>query len=236
MNIPLLLAAGLAAGAVNAIAGGGSLITFPALIAAGLPPVTANVSNSIAATGGYVASVAGSWRDLDRSRALRLIPTALAGAGVGCAVLLNTPESAFEAVVPFLVLAASLALLVPRREATGTHPAVVHLTVFGLSTYAGYFGAAVGVMLLAGLSLTLADKLTRINALKNVISASTGLTTALIFGVFAHVHWGAVALLLPATVIGGYLGARLARRIPARVLRAFVVVFGVAIAGWLFVR
>ncbi|MEV6525747.1 sulfite exporter TauE/SafE family protein [Longispora sp. NPDC051575] len=236
MNVPLLLTAGLAAGAVNAIAGGGSLITFPALIAAGLSPVTANVSNSIAATGGYLASVAGSWKDLDRKKAARLIPTALAGAAVGCAVLLNTPAAAFEAVVPFLVLAASLALLVPKKEARETHPAVLHLTIFGLSTYAGYFGAAVGVMLLAGLSLTLADKLTRVNALKNVISATTGLATAAIFGIFASVNWGAVALLLPATIIGGYLGARLARRVPAKVLRACVVVFGITIAAWLLFR
>jgi uncharacterized membrane protein YfcA len=221
---------------VNAIAGGGSLITFPALVAAGLSPFAANVTNSIAVCPGYLASVVGSWRDLDRQLAIRLVPAAMLGAATGCVLLLSTPTEAFETVVPFLVLAASLALLLPRRQTTVTHPVVLHGTVFGIAIYGGYFGAALGVLLLAGLSLVLAEALNRINATKNVISLVSGLTSAVVFGLFGPVHWGAVALLAPATILGGYLGAALARKIPIPALRAGVVVFGAGVAGWLLIR
>ncbi|WP_018349480.1 sulfite exporter TauE/SafE family protein [Longispora albida] len=236
MNVPLLLGAGLAAGVVNAIAGGGSLITFPALLAAGLPPVAANVTNSIAVCPGYLASVAGSWRDLPGRVAWGLVPAALAGTAAGCALLLLGPESTFEGVVPFLVLGASLALLVPKKESRTAHPAVTHALVAGISVYGGYFGAALGVMMIAGLSFALAEPLRRISALKNVTSLVSGLTTAVVFGLFAPVDWLAVAVVAPAAIVGGFAGAKAARRIPARILRAAIVGFGVLVSGWLFLR
>lgn len=243
----LLLAAGLAAGTVNAVAGGGSLITFPALIAIGLPPVPANVSNSVAVCPGYLSSVAGSRRDLpERRRLLPLIPTAIVGAGAGCALLLVTPARAFELVVPFLVLAATavLAFQTQLRRLVG-HPrelsrrrrTVTLQVMVGLgAVYGGYFGAALGVMLVAGLALVLDETLARVNAIKNLLSALVGLTTVVVFATFGPVNWAAVAVLAPATIVGGYAGARLARRLPPVVLKTVIVAFGTAIGLLLLYR
>ncbi|MEV0156156.1 sulfite exporter TauE/SafE family protein [Micromonospora sp. NPDC050686] len=243
----LLLAAGLAAGTVNAVAGGGSLITFPALLAVGLPPVSANVSNSVAVSPGYLASVAGSRMDLPRGRTLwSLLPTAVLGAVAGCVLLLVTPARAFELVVPFLVLGATAVLafqdplrrlvghpaeLSPRRRAVTAQAMVAVCTVYG-----GYFGAAVGVMLVAGLALVLDATLTRVTAIKNLLSAVVGLTTVVVFALFGPVNWAAAAVVAPATLIGGYLGARLVRRLPPVVLKTMIVVFGTVIGLYLLWR
>jgi len=238
----LLIAAGLGAGGVNALAGGGSLVTYPALLAVGLPPVAANVTNSVAVSPGYVASVAGSRADLpgQRRRLLGLLPTAVVGSAAGCALLLVTPERAFELVVPFLVLAASASLAVKERiqRLTGraTGPAVPHLTVGLGAVYGGYFGAALGVMLVAALSVVFADTLPRISAAKNVISSVVGLVTVAAFAAFGPVNWAAAAVVAPAALTGGYVGARLARRLPPALWRAGIVVFGVAIGLLLLVR
>jgi hypothetical protein len=240
-EVGLLVVAGLAAGAVNAIAGGGSLITFPTLIAIGLPPVAANVTNSVAVCPGYLSSVVGSRADLGgRRRRLRaILPTSVVGALIGCGLLLATPARAFEVVVPFLVLGAAATLafqkrlrdvvghpraLEPRRQAV-----TVQVVVFVGSIYGGYFGAALGVMLVAALGLVLDESLNRINALKNVLSATAGVVTVAIFAIFGPVNWAAALTLAPATIIGGYAGARLARRLPASLLRALIVAFGTAI-------
>ena len=241
VEVVLLIVAGLAAGAVNAIAGGGSLITFPTLIAIGLPPVAANVTNSIAVCPGYLSSVVGSRADLGgQGRWLRtLIPTCVVGAVLGCGLLLGTPARAFEVVVPFLVLAAAATLAFqrrlrnlvghPRTVAARRQAVTVHAVVFVGAIYGGYFGAALGVILVAALALVLDESLNRINALKNVLSATAGVVTVVVFAIFGPVHWGAALTLAPATVIGGYAGARLARRLPAPLLRALIVAFGTVI-------
>ena len=247
-HVLLLVVAGLAAGTVNAIAGGGSLITFPSLIAVGLPSVAANVTNSVAVCPGYVSSVLGSRADLrGQGRRVRtIVPTALVGSVGGCALLLLTPARAFEIVVPFLVLAAAATLafqerlrglvghpraLSPRRQAI-----TLQAVVFGGAIYGGYFGAALGVMFVAALALILDEPLNRINALKNVLSATVGLVTIVVFAIFGPVHWGAVLTVAPATIIGGYAGARLARRLPSRVLKITIVSFGTAIGLVLLYR
>jgi uncharacterized protein len=247
-HILLLVAAGVAAGVVNAIAGGGSLITFPTLIAIGLPTVDANVTNSVSVFPGYVSSVAGSRADLagQGQRLRATVPTSIVGAVAGCALLLLTPARAFELVVPFLVLgaAATLAFQQRLRNLVG-HPRALsprrrtitlHGVVFVGAIYGGYFGAALGVMYVAALALILDESLNRINALKNVLSAAVGLVTVVVFTIFAPIHWGAALTLAPATVVGGYAGARLARRLPARVLRAIIVTFGTAIGLVLLYR
>jgi uncharacterized membrane protein YfcA len=249
-DVVLLVAAGLAAGTVNAIAGGGSLVTFPALLATGLPSVAANVTNSVAVFPGYVGSVAGSRRDLldlaeveGRRRLLALLPTTVVGTGIGCALLLLTPGRAFDVVVPFLVLGAAAVLAFQDRlKATLTSPhkrrgpAWMHLMVGVGSVYGGYFGAALGVMLVAALGLVLDASIARVSALKNVISAVVGFITLLVFAAFGPVNWVDVAILAPATVTGGYVGARVARRLPARVLKSLIVTFAGVVGIVLLVR
>ncbi|TQS44518.1 sulfite exporter TauE/SafE family protein [Cryptosporangium phraense] len=240
-NVALLLVAGLAAGAVNAIAGGGSLLTFPALIATGLPSIAANVTNSVSVTPGYLSSVWGSREDLtnQRKRAMALVPLAILGGVGGCVLLLVTPADVFEFVAPFLVLAATAVLgLQPRLQKIVGHPAALSskkqtatmatLTLLG-AAYGGYFGAALGVVLVAVLALVLDEKLQRINALKNVLSATIGLVTVAVYAIFGPVSWVGVAIVAPATVAGGYLGARLARKLSAKALRATIVTFGTTI-------
>jgi uncharacterized membrane protein YfcA len=197
---------------------------------------------------GYVCSVVGSRADLaGQGRRLRsIVPTSVVGAVAGCALLLLTPARAFELVVPFLVLGAAATLafqqrlrglvghpraLSPRRRAI-----TLQSVVFGGAIYGGYFGAALGVMYVAALALILDESLNRINALKNVLSAAVGLVTVVVFAIFAPIHWGAALTLAPATVVGGYAGARLARRMPARVLRTIIVSFGTAIGLVLLYR
>ncbi|AEV82448.1 permease [Actinoplanes sp. SE50] len=247
-HILLLVVAGVAAGGVNAIAGGGSLITFPSLIAAGLPSVDANVTNSVSVFPGYVSSVAGSRADLagQERRVRSVLPAAVLGSVGGCALLLSTPGRVFEVIVPFLVLgaAATLAFQERLRGLVG-HPrgmparraaVILQAVVFVGAVYGGYFGAALGVMYVAALALVLDEPLKRINALKNVLSATVGLVTVLVFAFFADVHWAAVATLAPATVVGGYAGARLARRLPATVLKYLIVTFGTTIGLILLYR
>ncbi|GAB3507325.1 sulfite exporter TauE/SafE family protein [Phytohabitans suffuscus] len=225
--------AGLGAGTVNAIAGGGSLITFPALIAAGLAPVPANVTNSVAVSPGYVGSVVGSRADLPRERVRALVPIAVLGGFAGCALLLATPQRAFEVVVPFLVLGAAAVLAFqdrlrrlvghPRHMAPRRHTAALYALTAAGGVYGGYFGAALGVMLVAGLALLLDERLARINALKNLLSAVIGAATVVAYAAFGPVDWVGVAVIAPATLLGGYAGSRLARRLPSAVLKAVIV-------------
>jgi len=248
MDILLLIIAGLAAGVVNAIAGGGSLITFPALIAVGLPSVDANVTNSVSVFPGYVSSVVGSRADLHGQvpRVRVLVPGTLVGAAGGCALLLLTPAKAFELVVPFLVLGAAAMLLFqdqlrglvghPRTMSPRRRAIALQAVAFVGAVYGGYFGAALGVMYVAALALVLEEPLRRINALKNVLSACVGLVTVVVFATFAPIHWGYVLAIAPATVVGGYLGAGIARRLPARVLKYTIVAFGTAIGLILLYR
>jgi uncharacterized membrane protein YfcA len=249
-DILVLLLAGFAASVVNALAGGGSLITFPSLVALGMPPVAANVTNSVGVSPGYVGSVVGSRRDLAdlaRSRGrvelLALLPTAIVGTAAGCAILLNTPERAFEVVVPFLVLGATAALAfqqrlraLPRTRRPRRNAVALHAVVGFGCVYGGYFGAALGVLLVAALGLVLDESLRHITALKNAISAVSGLTTVVAFAAFGPVDWSAVAVLVPATMAGGYAGARLVTRLPARVLRALIVIVGTVVGAILLAR
>jgi uncharacterized membrane protein YfcA len=252
-HVALLLVAGLAAGTVNAVAGGGSLITFPALLAIGLPAKAANFTNSVAVSPGYLASVYGSRADLEalaarrgRGAILRLLPTTVVGAVLGCLLLKATPAGTFEMIVPFLVLAATGVLAFQQRlRAVVGHPAelsarrsavTLHLMVGLGAVYGGYFGAALGVMLVAGLGLVLDETLARVSALKNVVSAVAGLVTVLIFALFGTVDWAAVLAIVPAAAGGGYLGARLARRLPPSVLRTIIVIFGLVVGLYLLIK
>ncbi|MEV4466519.1 sulfite exporter TauE/SafE family protein [Micromonospora echinofusca] len=243
----LLAAAGVATGAFNAVAGGGSLISFSALIAAGVPPLPAKLTSTVAVFPGNLASVAGGYRDLPPRRDVRrILPAAVLGGVAGSVLLLVTPNRVFDAIVPFLVLAASAVLGLQdrldglvRRSALRRgreHPAALQVSVALGGLYGGYIGAGFGIVLVAGLALLQHEPLTRTVATKNLLSAVISFTAVVLFVVFGTVNWAGVAILAPATVVGGYAGARLLRRLPGGLLRAAVVAFGVAFGLFLLGR
>lgn len=242
----MLLAAGVASGAVNAVAGGGSLLLFPALLAVGFPPLAANVTNSIIQCPGYVGLALGSRRELrsQRDRVLSTTGVAVAGSLLGSLLLLELSTEVFDAVVPALVALASVLLGVqpwlsrwigePQPDAPDRR-AFLLPAVFFAAIYGGYFGGALGVILIAVLAVAAHDDLRRINAVKGVLSLIISVVSVVVFAIGAPVDWLAVGLLAPTTLIGGFLGAKLAGRLPAPVLRVAVVVVGLAVSIYLFV-
>ena len=253
-DLVLVAVAGFVAGGINALAGGGSLVLFPVLLSTGMSPLVANVTNTVAAWPGTAGGVLG-YVPVLRGRVRRLVPLAIAGglgSALGCLLLLTLPGSALDVVVPVLVLAASVLLaLQPRltawvdgRGGGGAAPqdargrsgprSLVALGAAGV--YGGYFGGAMGVVLLAALSLTTRDDLRRLNADKSALSLVDCSVGVLAFALFGPVEWAAVLVAAPTGLAGGYLGARLARRVDERVLRTVVVAVGVAVAAWLAVR
>lgn len=247
--VDLLISAGVAllAGGINSVAGGGSLILFPTLVALGLGTVEANVTNSVVQWPGYLGGVAGFRNEYagQRGRIIRFGVVASLGGTAGSVLLLTTPSEAFDVVVPVLVLLASLMLAVQplvttrlkRAEDTGEHrdPAWLYLALFLAAVYGGYFGGALGVILIGVLGIAL-HRLKLANALKSVLSAVTATISLVIFAIFGPVHWVVVAVAAPAALVGGFLGARIATRIPTTPLRVFIVCFGVAVSIYLFIR
>jgi hypothetical protein len=235
-----IFAAGGAAGAINAIVGSGTLITFPVLLAFGYPPVTANVSNTIGLVPGSISGVHGYRRELTGQgrRAAWLGVASGAGGIAGALLLLALPASAFKAIVPVFIAAALVLVVVQpwlTRRLAGRHHhplgfrGALPAFLFVVGVYGGYFGAAQGILLLALLGLALAEPLQRINALKNVLAGLTNLIAGVVFVLAAqHVVWSVAALLAGGSVLGGQLGARIGRRLPAAVLRGVVVAVGVA--------
>jgi uncharacterized membrane protein YfcA len=247
--VDLLLVAGVAllAGAINSIAGGGSLILFPTLVALGMGTIPANVTNSVAQWPGYLGSVAG-FRDEytgQRGRLIRFGVVAALGGITGSVLLLTTPSEAFDVVVPVLVLLASLLLAVQplitarlkkdEHEGAARDPVWLYVALFLATVYGGYFGGALGVILVAVLGVGL-HRLKLANALKSAISAVTATVTVVIFGIFGPVDWLVVAVAAPATLVGGFLGAKVATRIPTTPLRVLIVTFGLLVSVYLFVR
>ncbi len=236
-QLALLSGAAFAAGAVNAVAGGGSLVSFPALLAVGYPSVAANVTNMIAVTPGYASGSTAYHAEL-RGQGRRLRDLALvtaAGTAVGIAILLVAPAGAFEAVVPFLVLLACallavqpvLARVVTRRAHAGHG---LRGATFAAAIYGGYFGAGLGIMLLAVLEAFLEDDLQRLNALKGVLSLVVALVAGVLVAALGPVAWIPALLMAAANAVGGWVGGRTARRLPATALRWGIVAFGVAVA------
>lgn len=243
-EIALLGGAGFLAGAVNAVAGGGSLISFPALLAVGQPAVTANVTNAVAVVPGYLGGTVGYRRELQgqRRRATGLAATNIIGAVCGAILLLVSSEKLFKAIVPFLVLfsAALLAAQPALKKLTrgprggGEHTVRLHAMNFGAAVYGGYFGAGLGIMLLAVLELSIDDELQRLNALKGLLSLVIGLVAAAYFAIFGPVQWDAAAVMAVTSLGGGQAGVLVARRLDDRVLRWVVVAFGTAVGIALF--
>jgi uncharacterized membrane protein YfcA len=231
-----IFAAGLAAGTINAAVGSGTLITFPTLLAFGYPPVLANVSNNIGLVPGGVSGVYGYRRELGGQgrRIARLVPASVAGGVVGAVLLLVLPGSVFKRVVVVLIVIALILVLAQPwlarrlgdRHGERTGPLLVGC-VFAVGVYGGYFGAAQGIMLLAILGLALDDDLQRINAVKVVLAGLVNLVSGVIFAFAAHVSWDAAGLIAVGSIIGGVLGARYGRRLPAPALRLVIIAVGI---------
>lgn len=246
-GIIILAVSALLAGAINAVAGGGTLLTFPALIAVGFNPVTANVTNTVALVPGYIGGIAGYRRELDgqRARIRKLLPVAFLGSLIGAVILLTTSDRVFQALVPVFVLAAAVLLLlqpmIQRRLSTldaetGEHTRHDHdlatiIGVFLAAIYGGYFGGVLGVILLAVLGITLSDHLQQVNALKTVLQFSINIIAVVIFVIWGPVQWWTVLLMAPLTLIGGWIGARFARGLHPDLLRRSVGIYGIVCAA-----
>lgn len=231
--------AGIAAGMINTIVGSGTLVTFPTLLAVGLPPVTANVSNALGLVPGSLSGAWGYRRELrgQGRRMLWLAPATTLGAIVGALLLLRLPSAAFDAIVPALIaLGVLLVVIGPwlnrrlaarRTGAARERSPWVWAGVLGTGVYGGYFGAAQGVLLMAIFGIGIDDDVQRHNALKNVLSALVNAIAALIFIIVAHIDWTVAGLLAVGSALGGQLGATIGRRLPPLVLRVVIVVVGV---------
>jgi uncharacterized protein len=243
LEFGFLVLAGIGAGLTGSIAGLASLISYPALLATGLPPVTANVTNTVALVLNSVGSVSASRPEL-RSQSRRLLPLAVAavlGGALGAVLLLLTPPGAFERIVPFLIAAASAAILVQRpprelaAEGARHHPGHddpwwLTFGTFAIGIYGGYFGAAAGVLLLAMYLLGTGEGLPRGNAMKNVVLGVANAVAAVGFIVFASIAWSAALPLAIGLFMGGRLGPRVVRRAPQTALRRVIAVAGLGLA------
>jgi uncharacterized membrane protein YfcA len=239
-RVVFLSVAGIAAGIANGVAGGGTFITFPTLLALGIPPLQANVSSTV----GLVPSMLGGVRvfrsELTAHRVTlrRLIPASVVGSGVGTALLLTGSAQTFRSVVPWLIGAATLLFaLAPaitralaRRHPAGadihSHPRALAIGVFVASIYGGYFGAGLGIVLLAVLALSLPDDIYTLQGLRIALGLLINALAALIFLVRGHLALVAVVVLLVSTFVGGWLGAHLMRKLPPLVVRVIVIAIG----------
>ena len=237
-----ILLAGVAAGTINTVVGSGTLITFPTLLAFGIPPVTANVSNTIGLVPGTLSGAIGYRRELvgQRSRLLRLGPASLLGGIVGAVLLLVLPDEAFSAIVPVLILLGCVLVVfqpriskavAARHEAGGGLPDHgawwVWPTVLLTGVYGGYFGAAQGVLLMAVLGIGVPETLQRSNATKNVLALLVNGIAAVIFIAVADVDWAVAGLIAAGSIVGGQIGATWGRRLPPLGLRIVIVIVGV---------
>lgn len=258
VDAALVLLAGVAAGAMNAVVGAGTVVTFPTLLALGVPPVVANVSNTVGLVPGSVAAAYGFRATLvGRARiVVRLVVASAAGGVAGGALLLALPSSTFEVLVPVLLLVAGVlaavqprvaAAVARRRDAKrlrqgGADGTVVGATplllgaVVATGVYGGYFGAAQGVILLAVLGIFIGGRMSEVNGIKNILAGVANLVSAILFVLVAEVDWRVAALVAVGATIGGGLGGRYGRALPSDVLRALVVAVAFAAAVWQFAK
>ncbi len=236
----LVFLAGIGAGTINTVVGSGTLLTFPVLLAVGLPSVTANVSNTMGLAPGGLSGVLGYRQELQgqRRRAIILGAASITGGIVGAVLLLTLPAAAFDSIVPVLIgIGVVLVIVGPRLSrwlaargrTTGTSVTpLLWVLVLLTGVYGGYFGAAQGVLLMAIMGLLLNDSMQRLNGMKNLLALFVNSVAALVFLFTAHVDWTAALLIALGSVIGGLLGARVGRRLSPAALRAVIVVVGVA--------
>jgi uncharacterized protein len=237
-TVMLLVGAGICAGLSGSIAGLASLFSYPALLAVGLPPLTANVTNAVSLIFSTVGSVFGSrveLRDRGRRRLRTYLATAVSGGLTGAVLLLTTPADTFEYVVPFLIAGASIAVVLPRRPHgddtdIGNDPRWLVPAIFGVGLYGGYFGAAAGTLLLALLLLATTDSLAVCNAVKNLVLGAANGVAAVLFAITAHVDWAAVVPLSLGLLVGSTAGPWVVRHAPVGPLRWLIALAGLGLA------
>lgn len=248
----LIAVVGVWAGMINTIVGSGTLVTFPTLVALGYPPLTATTSNAIGLAPGTISGAVGYRAELrgQYGRLVRFGAVSFAGAVCGTVLLLSLPPDAFETIVPALVgLAVVLVIVQPRvsrwvlsrREAkqqgSGPGSTVLLVTlIFLVGIYGGYFTAAQGVMLIAIMGMLLDEPIQRLNGIKNVLAAVVNVVAGTIYAFIAPISWPVVALLAGGSIVGGWLGAHLGRKLRPIVLRIVIVIVGVAAMVQLILR
>ncbi|MEV0086810.1 sulfite exporter TauE/SafE family protein [Saccharopolyspora sp. NPDC050642] len=241
LELALLVVVGFLSGAINAVAGGGSLLVFPALLATGMSPLVANVTNSVAQGPGFVGAAISQRKDLTGTpRRVWLTTVAAAvGSALGCALLMVLPGKVFDAVVPALVglSAVLMAFQNTIRKWLGTpgedapdRTVLLTVGIFLASIYGGYFGGARSVILIAILVLAATDTMRRLNALKSWLGMIGSAVTLVVYALIAPVDWIAVLMLVPTTVLGGFIGGKLAQKLPSNLLRYLVVVIAAGVA------
>jgi hypothetical protein len=250
LNELLILFAALVAGFINAIAGGGTLVSFPTLLALGIPPVVANVTNTVALVPGTIGGMWSQRKDFrsQYGRLLRLLPVSVAGGIVGGLLLLNTKESAFRNLIPFLILGATLLLgfqvqiknwVISRigHAHTEHHNPVIMLSlVFVAAIYGGYFGAGLGVILMAVLGLVTDDSLVRLNFLKQALGFAVNLSAAIYFAFSGKVDWMIAFIMIFGSLTGGLIGGKVAGKLKPEILRWVVVSAGLIAATAFFLN
>ncbi|MBK8051432.1 MAG: sulfite exporter TauE/SafE family protein [Anaerolineales bacterium] len=250
LDFVLAALAAMAAGAVNAIAGGGTLISFPVLTAIGIPAIAANITNTVALTPGYLGATMAQKEDLagQRRRMKMLIPAAALGGIAGALLLVNTQEKVFRELIPYLILLASFLLAIQdpvrkwlaRRAKEGKHIQLSEwwttVPIFVAAIYGGYFGAGLSIIILAVLGLVIDDSLTRLNALKQALAFSVNVAAAFFFLFSGQVVWSIALVMMVGAIAGGAMGGKFAGRIKPATLRWVVVTIGVVVAIIYFVR
>ena len=238
--------ASFAAGLINAVAGGGTLVSFPTLVAIGIPSVRANVTNTVALCPGYYGGARAQRSEMTGLEPMvrRLAVAGAAGALLGSALLLTISDSTFKFVVPFLILLACTLLLVQdrlravieRHRPGGAHSAALPAAIFGGAVYGGFFGAGLGIMMLAVLGILVGEPMRRLNAVKSTLALVINGVAALFFVFTGKVVWELAPVMAVASLAGGHLGGRIANRLDPRIFRVLVVLFGVAVAVkfWFF--
>lgn len=243
----LLLLAGFLSGVVNAVAGGGTFITFGAMTLAGVPPISANATSSIAQIPGYITSTLAYWSDIKRiwKSALALAVASIVGSLLGAWILLRLDNPQFSSLVPWLLLAATALFAAgpwlkpkPRQDGSpaSSHGVIGAIVQFVASIYGGFFGAGMGVMMLATLGLTQPGDYHRLNSIKNLLSVVIAAVAILVFVTGGVVSWLYAALMVPGVALGGYAGVWTAKRMPQIYVRVFVIAIGIFLAGYYFFR
>lgn len=245
VQYPLFFAAAAIAGAMNAVAGGGSFLLFPTLMFGGLPAVGANVMCSIAMWPGSLASSYAYWKEIKTPiHTLRnLLVFAVAGGGIGAWVLLHFPESTFERLVPWLLLSATVvfafgrhAVAYLRMENASVNKWVIYMGMLVIAIYGGYFGAGMGILMLAMLQLSGHQNMHEMNGLKTVLGSGINAMAVLIFLMRGEVLWHWALVLVAGGIAGGYVGTRLALRVQPEKVRRLVIVIACAMTAYFFLE